>query len=302
MCFGNVVLVHNPPPDICGCTQIKSHQKEKLGCQNERDHARSCTWTLTALGITGTLELRLTSSKRLSLQCLGQTVQHDCYIHDTGRNQYRLYNTKTILPHFEGRIHLDNTYDTKAQHIIHFILDFLSQPFEFKVLFLWLESKVRLFQASLQLRNSCFSIQKSSSLPHFSQHKSAQAGPALNERTNVHKCTSETHVALNKSARDQPVKPSCQRLFLSIKGGGSCSRGTVNASRGQWNEMRPEEIEGRLLPNVLCSRWNVQRTRRTPGAGSSWQWLVASSWGPWSSATWYHLTSLCVALGWSTCH
>lgn len=52
------------------------------------------TTPVNARGITATPKLRLTSSNRRSLQCLGQTVQHDCYIHDTGRNRYRLYNRK----------------------------------------------------------------------------------------------------------------------------------------------------------------------------------------------------------------
>lgn len=40
---------------------------------------------------------------------------------------------------------------------------------------------------------------------------------------------------------------------------------------------------------------------RSPGAGSSWPWLAASSWDPWSSATWYRSASLCADHGWSTC-
>lgn len=49
-------------------------------------------------------------------------------------------------------------------------------------------------------------------------------------------------------------------------------------------------------------RSRVQGTRRSPAGGSSWRWLVASSWAPWSSATWYRSTCLCAALGRSTCH
>lgn len=40
---------------------------------------------------------------------------------------------------------------------------------------------------------------------------------------------------------------------------------------------------------------------RSPGAGSSWPLLAASSWDPWSSATWYRSASLCADHGWSTC-
>lgn len=58
-------------------------------------------------------------------------------------------------------------------------------------------------------------------------------------------------------------------------------------------------------PSSSSWRWGVcgsgGPTRRSPAGGSSWRWPGASSWDPWSSATWYRWACLCAAPGWSTC-